>query len=103
VKQKSHDISRVRVRNNLLNKLRERSITQKRLLYRLVTELSELSEEELLWRWQCSLSELELSELFEVVEIREVKSSNQAHDLLGFSLSLALRVTVEVDLRVGWH
>jgi hypothetical protein len=49
------------------------------------------------------LSELKFSELFEVVKIGEVKRGHQADNLLGLSLCLALRVPMEVNLRIGWN
>jgi hypothetical protein len=49
------------------------------------------------------LHELKLSELLKIVEVREIKRRYQADYLLGLSLSLALRVAMEVNLRIRWN
>jgi hypothetical protein len=65
--------------------------------------LGELGEEELLWSWKVALHELKLSELLKIVEVREIKRRYQADNLLGLSLGLALRVAMEVNLRIRWN
>jgi hypothetical protein len=103
MQQQRDDIASATISEHLINELPKSGITQERLLYSLFTKLRELGEEELLWSWKIALSELKFSELFEVVEIGEVKRGHQADNLLGLSLCLALRVPMEVNLRIGWN
>jgi hypothetical protein len=69
VQEERDNVTRLRVTHYLVHQLSDPAIIQESTLHRLVAELVKLAQEDRLWTRKLTLSELNGSELLEVVEV----------------------------------